>query len=67
MLLILAQHPDATMVAGFRAWQQKGRHVRKGEHGIRIFGYSTKTITDQDDEGDETKHRIARFPKPFAH
>jgi antirestriction protein ArdC len=62
VLLILAQHLDATAVAGFRAWQQKGRQVRKGEHGIRIFGYSTKTITSHDDEGNETEHRIPRFP-----
>ena len=62
VLLILAQRPDATAVAGFRAWQQKGRHVRKGEHGIRIFGYSTKTVTDHDAEGSETEYRIPRFP-----
>ncbi|MGN7799675.1 ArdC family protein [Leifsonia sp. 22587] len=45
LLLILAQNPDATMVAGFRQWQAKGRQVRKGEHAIKIFGYSTKKTT----------------------
>ncbi len=37
-LLIAMQRPDATMVAGFDAWKKKfGRHVKKGEHGIRII------------------------------
>ena len=42
-LLILAQRPDATTVAGYRAWQSLGRQVRRGATGIGIFGYSTKT------------------------
>ena len=36
-LLILAQKPNATHVAGFRAWKQLGRYVRKGERGISIM------------------------------
>ena len=32
-LLILMQRPDASRVAGFKAWQKLGRHVRKGERG----------------------------------
>ena len=36
LLLILAQKPDAIMVAGFRQWQAKGRQVRKGEKSIKI-------------------------------
>lgn len=42
LLLILAQNPDATMVAGFRQWQAKGRQVRKGAKSIKIFGYREK-------------------------
>jgi hypothetical protein len=38
LLLILAQKPDATMVAGFRQWQTKGRQVHKGEKSIKFFG-----------------------------
>jgi antirestriction protein ArdC len=34
--LIHALRPDATRVAGYRAWQTLGRQVRKGEQGIRI-------------------------------
>ena len=37
LLLIWQQNEDATMVAGFRAWQKLGRTVKKGEKGIGIF------------------------------
>jgi hypothetical protein len=37
VLLILAQRPDATRVAGYRAWQQLHRQVRRGERGVRIL------------------------------
>lgn len=48
-ILIAAQKPEATLVAGFRAWQQKfNRRVVKGEHGIRIIGYTPKTVTTQE-------------------
>ena len=36
-ILIAAQQPDATRIAGFHAWKKFGRCVRKGEHGIAIF------------------------------
>lgn len=35
--LILFQNPKATQVAGYKAWQQLNRFVRKGEHGIWIL------------------------------
>lgn len=63
VLLILAQNPDATQVAGFRQWQQRGRQVRKGERGIKIRGYSTKRVTVENAEtGEEEEKRLARFP-----
>ncbi len=37
ILLIGAQRPDATTVAGYRAWQALGRQVDKGERGIGIL------------------------------
>ena len=37
-LLIYMQNPDATLVAGYNAWQSRfGRHVKKGEKGIQII------------------------------
>ncbi|WP_285115146.1 ArdC-like ssDNA-binding domain-containing protein [Leifsonia sp. fls2-241-R2A-40a] len=61
MLLILAQNPDATMVAGFRQWQAKGRQVRKGEHAINIFGYSAKKTVGNDDSDSDAVERIAHY------
>ena len=37
LLMIWQQNENATMVAGFRAWQKLGRTVKKGEKGIAIF------------------------------
>lgn len=37
MLLIRFQKQSATHVAGFRAWQRLGRHVKKNERGIAIM------------------------------
>lgn len=37
-LLIAMQRPDATLVAGYQAWQRKfNRHVMRGEKGIQII------------------------------
>lgn len=36
-MLIWIQRPEASRVAGFRSWQDMGRYVKAGEHGIRIF------------------------------
>jgi DNA primase len=36
-LLLLAQKPDATRVAGYTTWQQLGRQVTKGEKGLVIL------------------------------
>jgi antirestriction protein ArdC len=37
LLLVLAQKPEATLVAGYTTWQKLGRQVRKGETGIQIY------------------------------
>lgn len=38
VMLIHAQRPDATLVAGYNKWKNSfGRHVQKGERGIRIL------------------------------
>jgi antirestriction protein ArdC len=37
ILLIGAQRPDATRVAGIRTWNTLGRRVKKGEQGIAIL------------------------------
>ncbi len=37
VMLIMSQRKDATQVAGFHAWRQLGRSVKKGETGIKIL------------------------------
>lgn len=46
-LLIDAQMPHATRVAGYRTWQRLGRQVRRGERAIRIVvPQPTRVLTD---------------------
>lgn len=62
-ILIWSQHPTATTVAGYSHWQKLGRQVRTGAKSIKIFGYSTKKITEADETtGDETTRVRAYFP-----
>ena len=50
VLLIGMQCPQATHVAGFRAWQRLGRRVRNGERGIRIMApIVRRPKVDEDD------------------
>src|SRR4051812_10580042 len=50
-MLILMQRPDATRCASFTTWRSMGRMVKKGEHGIAIYGPPTgKAIRDSNDE-----------------
>ncbi len=50
-LLIMLAKPDATAVAGYRAWQAKGYQVRRGEKAIRILGPVTRPVPVLDSEG----------------
>jgi hypothetical protein len=52
-MLIAMQRPDATRVAGFRAWLKLNRCVRKGEKGIRIF--APMSVIERDDAGTEVR------------
>lgn len=58
-MLIAMQCPEATRVAGFKTWKQLGRHVRKGEHGIRIS--APMTAKQRDEDGQETDETITLF------
>lgn len=49
VLLIWAQRPDATRVAGYRTWKGLGRQVRKGEKGIKILVPYTYRVNGDDD------------------
>ncbi len=49
--LIALQRPDATRVAGYRAWQALGRQVTKGAKGIAIL--CPAPIKDKTETGDD--------------
>ncbi len=52
-LLIAMQKPEATLVAGFKAWQTNfNRHVNKGEKGIRILAPAPYKIKEERDKLD---------------
>lgn len=52
-ILIAMQKPDATLVAGYKAWQtDHGRTVRKGEHGIKILAPCKFKVTVESNEND---------------
>ena len=52
-LLIWMQVPHASRVAGYRAWQELGRQVRKGETAIYIFAPSFRKRRKQARPEDE--------------
>lgn len=47
-LLILVQRPDASMVASYGTWKSMGRHVRRGETGLRILAPNTRRSAPPD-------------------
>ena len=52
-LLIAMQKPEATLVAGYQAWQKNfNRHVNKGERGIRILAPAPYKIKEERDKLD---------------
>lgn len=63
-VMIYAQCPDATYVAGFSAWKEMGRSVNKGEKGIKIFAPIEVKRTDPK-TGEETKETSFRVVHVF--
>lgn len=62
--LIKAQMPHASLLAGYRMWQEKGRQVNKGERGIRIIGgkKNTRTTTDETTGEEKIESFMTYFP-----
>ena len=58
MLIWIQSRGQATHVAGYRAWQKMDRQVRKGETGIRILAPLMRTITEEDENGNEVKRKF---------
>ncbi|MDY6311922.1 MAG: YodL domain-containing protein, partial [Lachnospiraceae bacterium] len=58
-MLIAMQKPDATLVAGFKAWQKNfDRHVKKGEKGIRILAPAPYKIKEEQEKFDPVTGEI---------
>lgn len=60
ILMIYAQKPNASLVAGFNAWRKLGRNVLKGEKGIAIFAPNTYTYKTVNDDGEEERKQGVR-------
>ena len=59
IMLIAMQKPDATLVAGFKAWQKNfDRHVKKGEKGIRILAPAPYKIKEERDKIDPVTQEL---------
>ena len=58
-ILITMQNPDATLVAGFKAWKKNfQRHVKKGEKGIRILAPAPYKLKEEQEKLDPETREI---------
>ena len=58
-LLIAMQKPDATLVAGYKAWQKNfERHVNRGEKAIRILAPAPYKIKEERDKIDPVTQEL---------
>ncbi len=55
----LAHGFTPSRVAGYRAWQELGRHVRRGERGLQILAPVIRKITPEN--GEEEERRVVGF------
>lgn len=59
-LLIAMQCPGATRLAGFQNWKKFGRHVKKGEKGIKVIAPTPFKKTVEED-GEEKEVVVPRY------
>ena len=67
-ILIHAQSPGASQVAGFWTWKRLGRCVKKGEHGIAIMApvvYRQRAAA-ADSEGEEADEIVRTFKTAYV-
>ena len=66
-MLIASQKPNASYVAGFHAWNQLGRFVKKGEKGILILAPIVRRKERKEDENrEEVSASIAGFRAAYV-
>ena len=71
VLLIHSQRPDASRVAGFHAWHDLGRCVKKGEKGITIFApvlvkHKEAAVAGQETSKPDEPFRLAGFRTAYV-
>ena len=66
-LLIAMQKPDATLIAGYTAWQRNfDRHVMKGEKGIKILAPAPYKVQEEREKLDPaTQKPVLKTTPPF--
>ena len=59
-LLIAMQMPEASMVAGFKKWQELGRFVKKGSKGIAILAPIQRKFMKEveNEKGEKTEEEV---------
>lgn len=62
-MLILAQNPDASQVAGYRAWQAMGRQVGKGQKGLQILAPLLRRPASPDTEVSKSRDDEPQRPR----
>lgn len=62
-LLILSQNPEATLVKGYRQWQELNRQVTKGSEAIKIFYPQFRLVEEPDPVTGELRkeHRLTGY------
>lgn len=63
IILILAQYPSASRVAGFHAWKKFGRSVKKGERGIQILAPCSYTKLEQREDAESGTQEVVAVKK----
>ena len=66
VMLIASQKPNASYVAGFHAWNQLGRFVKKGEKGILILAPIVRRKVKDEEAADEASRTIAGFRAAYV-
>lgn len=61
VMMIARQMPDASRVAGFHAWKQLGRNVKKGEKAIRILAPMVGKKGEESEAGEAGERRLYGF------
>jgi len=60
MLLIYFQKGNATLCAGYKTWQKKGRHVKKGQKGISVLAPVFKKINEEVENEKREKEKVEK-------